>query len=100
VSRVIRVKDEIRLGFVIWYGLNIEFFSFWSMDFVTLNKRNNSSLDLFFYFGQLFFYGIEVGIGEVVMLDNMFCVRGDIITWVFVKGNIYSLTIMWDFEVS
>ena len=50
------------------------------MDFVTLNRRNNSSLDLFFYSGKLFSHGIEVGIGEVVMLDNMFCVYGDIIT--------------------
>jgi hypothetical protein len=50
------------------------------MDFVTLNRRNNSSLDLFFYSGKLFSHGIEVGIGEVVMLDYMFCVCGDIIT--------------------
>jgi len=80
VSRVIRVEDEVWLSFVIWYGLNIEFFNFWSMDFVTLNRRNNSSLDLFFYSGKLFSHGIEVGIGKVVMLDNMFCVYGDIIT--------------------
>jgi hypothetical protein len=37
-------------------------------------------LDLFLYSGQLFSYGIEVGIDEVVLLNNVFGIFGDIFT--------------------
>jgi hypothetical protein len=57
-------------------------------------------LDLFLCFGQLFSYGIEVVIGKVVLLDNVFGVCSDVFTWVFARGNIYNLTIIKDFKVS
>jgi hypothetical protein len=71
-------------------------FCFWSMAFVALTRETIVIWICVFYSGQLFSYGI----GEVVLLDNMFGVCSNIITWVLLRGNIYSLTIMWDFEVS
>jgi hypothetical protein len=82
---------------VIWYGLNTWFLVY---EFYSFNRKNNRPLDMFFYFGQLFSDGIEVGIGEVVLLGNIFSVCNDIITWVFVRGSIYSLIIMLHFKIS
>jgi len=51
---------------------------------------------MLFKFGQLLFYGVEVGIYKVILLDDMFDIDGNIFIW----SNFYCLVIvrLWGFS--
>lgn len=55
---------------------------------------------MLFQSSQLLSYGVEVDICNVILLDDVFGIDGNIFIWGFVKSNSYCLVIMRDFEFS